>query len=153
MEQIPPEALLATYPPGHRKLANALRNLVKRAVPEAIERVRTGWGVIGYDVPVGRGARLFAFVWPEPEHVHLGFQHGVLMEDPYGLLQGAGVTKRVRWLTLEAIGEIPPTAEELLREAARLAAMSRGERVALLIDREELGAASTRSRQTAPTRT
>jgi Domain of unknown function (DU1801) len=137
METIPPEALLAPYPPSHRKLANALRSLVKRAVPEAIERVRTGWGVIGYDVPVGRGARLFAFVWPEPEHVHLGFQHGVLMDDPDGLLQGAGVTKRVRWLTLLAIDEIPPTAEELLREAARLAAMSRGERVALLIDREE----------------
>jgi hypothetical protein len=59
------------------------------------------------------------------------------MEDPDGLLQGAGVTKRVRWLTLVAIDEIPPTAEELLREAARLAALSRGERVVLLIDREE----------------
>jgi nucleotide-binding universal stress UspA family protein len=137
MDQLPPEALLAPYPPGHQAVANALRRLVKRAVPEAIERVRTGWGVIGYDVPIGRTTRLFAFVWPEPEHVHLGFQHGVLMEDPDGLLQGAGVTKRVRWLTLVAIDEIPPAAEELLREAARLAAMSRGERVVLLIDREE----------------
>jgi hypothetical protein len=146
MEPIPPEALLAPYPPGHRQLTNALRSLVKRAVPEAIERVRTGWGVIGYDVPVGRGARLFAFVWPEPEHVHLGFQHGVLMKDPDGLLEGVGVTKRVRWLTLVAIDEIPPTAGELLREAARLAAMPRGERVALLIDREDLAEAASRSR-------
>lgn len=145
MDSLPPEALLAPYPPGHQDLANALRRLVKRAVPEAIERVRTGWGVIGYDVPVGRGARLFAFVWPEPEHVHLGFQHGVLMDDPDGLLQGAGLTKRVRWLTLLAIDEIPPTAEDLLREAARLAAMSRGERVARLIDREERSAAASRS--------
>lgn len=137
MDQIPPEALLAPYPPGHQDLANALRRLVKRAVPEAIERVRTGWGVIGYDVPVGRTARLFAFVWPEPEHVHLGFQHGVLMDDPDGLLQGAGVTKRVRWLTLLAIDEIPPTAAELLREAARLAAITRSERLVRLMDREE----------------
>lgn len=118
MDPFPPEALLAPYPAGHQAVANALRRLVKRAVPNAIERVRTGWGVIGYDVPVGRGARLFAFVWPEPEHVHLGFQHGVLMNDPDGLLQGAGLTKRVRWLTLLAIDEIPPTAEDLLREAA-----------------------------------
>ena len=93
--------------------------------------------MIGYDVPVGRSTRLFAFVWPEPEHVHLGFQHGVLMDDPDGLLQGAGVTKRVRWLTLLTIDEIPPTAAELLREAARLAAMTRSERLVRLMDREE----------------
>jgi hypothetical protein len=145
MDPVPPEALLAPYPPGHQAVANALRRLVKRAVPEAIERVRTGWGVIGYDVPIGRRTRLFAFVWPEPEHVHLGFQHGVLMDDPDGLLLGAGVTKRVRWLTVNAIDEIPPTAEELLQEAAGLARMTRSEHMARLLDREEL-AAATRSR-------
>lgn len=145
MDPLPPEALLASYPPGHQELANELRRLVMRAVPEAIERVRTGWGVIGYDVPIGRRTRLFAFVWPEHEHVHLGFQHGVLMDDPDGLLQGLGVTKRVRWLTVKAIDEIPPAAEELLREAARLARMSRSEHMARLLDREELPA-PTRSR-------
>lgn len=142
MDPLPPEALLAPYPPGHQAIANELRRLVKRSVPEAIERVRTGWGVIGYDVPIGRRTRLFAFVWPEPEHVHLGFQHGVLMDDPDGLLQGAGVTKRVRWLTLHAIHEIPPTASELLREAARVATLTRSEHIALLMDREELAVAS-----------
>jgi hypothetical protein len=146
MEPFPPEALLAPYPPGHQAVANALRRLVKRAVPKAIERVRPGWGLIGYDVPVGRRTRYFAFVWPEPEHVHLGFEHGVLMEDPDGLLQGAGVTKQVRWLTLTAIGHIPPTAEELVREAVRVAVMSRSERLARLMDREEFDAAATRSR-------
>ncbi len=143
VDQIPPEALLAPYPPGHQDLANALRRLVKRAVPQAIERVRTGWGVIGYDVPVGKSTRLFAFVWPEPQHVHLGFQHGVLMDDPDGLLQGAGVTKRVRWLTLLAIDDIPPTAAELLCEAARLAAMTRSERFVRQMDREEHAATVT----------
>jgi hypothetical protein len=146
MEPFPPEALLAPYPPGHQAVANALRRLVKRAVPKAIERVRPGWGLIGYDVPVGRRTRYFAFVWPEPEHVHLGFEHGVLMDDPDGLLQGAGVTKQVRWLTLTAVGHIPPTAEELVREAVRVAVMSRSERLARLMDREEFDAAATRSR-------
>ena len=146
MEPLPPEALLGPYPPGHQAVANALRRLVKRAVPKAIERVRPGWGLIGYDVPVGRRTRYFAFVWPEPEHVHLGFEHGVLMDDPDGLLQGAGVTKQVRWLTLTAVGDIPPTADELVREAVRVAVMSRSERLARLMDREELDAAATRSR-------
>ncbi len=145
MDPFPPEALLAPYPPGHQDVANALRRLVKRAVPDAIERVRPGWGLIGYDVPVGRRTRYFAFIWPEPEHVHLGFEHGVLMDDPHGLLQGAGVTKQVRWLTLTGAGDIPPTAAELVREAVRVAVMSRSERLARLMDREELDAAVSRS--------
>jgi Domain of unknown function (DU1801) len=141
MDSFPPEALLAAYPPVHQDVANALRRLVKRAVPDAIERVRPGWGLIGYDVPFGRRTRYFAFIWPEPEHVHLGFEHGVLMDDPHGLLLGAGVTKQVRWLTLEAVKDIPPTADELVREAVRVAVMSRSERLARLMDREDVAAA------------
>ena len=141
MDPFPPEALLAPYPPEHQAIANALRRLVKRAVPDAIERVRPGWGLIGYDVPFGRRTRYFAFIWPEPEHVHLGFEHGVLMDDPDGLLQGAGVTKRVRWLTFETVGDIPPTASDLVLEAVRVAVMSRSERLARQMDREELAAA------------
>lgn len=138
METIPPEALLAPYSPRHQKTANALRSLVKRAVPTAIERVRPGWGLIGYDVPVGRRTRFFAWVWLQPEHVHLGFQNGVLMDDPNAVLQGLGVTKQVRWLTLDSIDEIREAEfMELVREAARIGAMSRSERIARRIDREE----------------
>jgi Domain of unknown function (DU1801) len=138
VETIPPEALLDPHSPEHQAIANELRRLVKRTVPGAIERVRTGWGVIGYDVLVGRQTRLFAFVWPEVEHVHLAFQHGVLMEDPDGILEGAGTTKRVRWLTIRRIEDIPSQAGELVREAARLALLSRSERLVLHMDREEL---------------
>ena len=145
MDAFPPEALLAPYPPGHQEVANALRRLVKRAVPDAIERVRPGWGLIGYDVPFGRRTRYFAFIWPEPEHVHLGFEHGVLMDDGDGLLQGMGVTKQVRWLTFQTVDDIPPTAGELVREAVRVAVMSRSERLARLMDREELDASVSRS--------
>jgi hypothetical protein len=137
VETIPPEALLDPHSPEHQAIANELRHLVKRTVPSAIERVRTGWGVIGYDIPVGRQTRLFAFVWPEFEHVHLAFQHGVLMKDPDGILEGAGTTKRVRWLTIRRSGDIPPQAGDLVREAARLALLSRSERLVLLMDHED----------------
>lgn len=142
MDPLPPEALLAAYPPGHREIANALRRLVKRAVPAALERVRPGWGLIGYDVPVGRRTRYFAFVWPELEHVHLGFEHGVLMDDPDMLLHG-GVTKRVRWLTLSSGDQIRDAEfRALVREAARVATMTQSERFARLLDREDRGARS-----------
>ena len=135
MDEIPPEALLADHSPEHRAIANALRRLVRDAVPDAIERVRPGWGLIGYDVPFGRRTRYFAFVWVEPEHVHLGFEHGVLMDDPQGLLGGAGITKQVRWLTFEHIDEIPAEAADYVREAVRMATLSKGERELLRMDR------------------
>jgi hypothetical protein len=135
MNEIPPEALLADHSPEHRAIANALRRLVRDAVPDAIERVRPGWGLIGYDVPFGRRTRYFAFVWVETEHVHLGFEHGVLMDDPEGLLRGAGITKQVRWLTFEHLDEIPAEAADYVREAVRVATMSKGERELLRMDR------------------
>ncbi len=140
MDAIPPEALLAEHSAERRAVANALRELVKRVVPDAIERVRPGWGLIGYDVPVGRGrTRYFAFVWAEPEHVHLGFEQGVLMADRRRLLQGRGVTKQVRWLTFRDIDEIPAEAEELVRESVRVATMSRDERALRRFELEDQG--------------
>jgi hypothetical protein len=139
MEAIPPEALLAGHDEHIRAIAEALRRVVRRTLPDAIERVRPGWGLIGYDVPVGRGRRtaFCCFVWPEPEHAHLGFEHGVVMSDPHGMLQGAGITKRVRWLTFtELEGTDTPAVRELIRESARVAMLSRDQRMALLLDRE-----------------
>ena len=129
METIPPEALLDDFPPLMQAIAHRLRRVVRTAVPDAIERVRPGWRLIGYDLPIGRNRVYFAYVAPEVEHVHLGFEWGVLMDDPNGLLQGAGVTKRVRWLTFLAADEVDDDAcLELLREAVRVATMGRGER-------------------------
>jgi len=138
MDPIPPELFLESYSPGIRKAINRLRAVVKEAVPEAIERVRIGWRLIGYDVPVGKRSRYFAFVWPEPEHAHLGFEYGVWMDDPDNLLQGAHLKlRKVRFVTYEAGEAIPETAlVEYTRHAARLATMSRGERLARELDRD-----------------
>ena len=125
METIPPELFLAGYSPAIQDVADRLRAVVARAVPEAIERVRTGWRLIGYDVPAGRRARYFAFVAPEPEHVHLGFEYGVWMADPEGFLLGAHLRlRKVRYVTYRP-GDAIPEAQlvEYTREAARLATM------------------------------
>jgi hypothetical protein len=134
MDDLPPEALLARFPPERVATAEELRSLVRRVVPDAIERVRPGWGLIGYDLPIGRRTVYFAFVWPEVEHVHLGFEYGIHMDDPDGLLQGTG--RKVRWVTLTGPDDLDEARlERLVREAARIAAMSRGERLLRLLDR------------------
>ena len=122
-EPIPPDLFLSGYPPDIRDLAERLRGVVHEAVPEAIERVRTGWRLIGYDVPVGRRKRYFAFVAPEPEHVHLGFEYGIWMTDPDGLLRGAHLNlRKVRFVTYEPGNTIPTEAlVRYAREAAELA--------------------------------
>ena len=122
---IPPELFLAGYPPEISDIADRLRSVVREAEPEAIERVRTGWRLIGYDVPFGRRTRYFAFVAPEPKHVHLGFEYGAWMTDPDNLLLGAHLClRKVRFVTYEPGDPIPTDA--LVRytsEAAALAAM------------------------------
>jgi hypothetical protein len=138
IDALPPEAFLAAYPDGIREAAETLRAVVRRAVPESIERVRGGWRLIGYEVPVGRRSRFFAYIAPEPIHIHLGFEHGAWMADPDGLLEGAHLgLKKVRYTTFIA-GQVIPTAAlvALTREAARVSRLSRGERLALAFDRE-----------------
>lgn len=138
MESFPPEMLLESYPPQIQAMCNTLREVVRRATPDAIERVRIGWRLIGYDIPVGKKARYFGFVWPETEHAHLGFEYGIWMRDPDRILDGAEISlKKVRFVTYRVGVTIP---EEVLipyvQEAARLAAMSKAERFALELDRD-----------------
>lgn len=137
-DPLPPEAFLAGYPDDIRELADVLRGVVRRAAPDAVERVRPGWRLIGYDLPAGRRGVYFAFVAPEPLHVHLGFEHGVFMADPDRMLEGAHLRlKKVRFTTFRPGDAIPEAAlVELTREAARVSALPREARLALLLDRD-----------------
>jgi len=129
--------LLAFYPVPIARLAQELRRVVRRAAPTAVERVRPGWGLIGYDLPITRNGTYFAWIWPENEHVHVGWQVGTLMADPRGLLRGAHLKlKKVRYLTY-APGDVIDAEHvvEFTRDAARIASMSRDERQLLALSR------------------
>lgn len=138
VEPFPPQLLLEGYPPAIQDMCNRLRAVVKRATPDAIERVRMGWHLIGYDIPVGRKTRYFAFVWPETEHAHLGFEFGIFLRDAERILDGAEINlKKVRFLTYRVGDAIPEdTLVPYVQEAARLASMSNAERLALELDRD-----------------
>ena len=128
---------LAAYPSPIAARAERLHELVMEAVPSAIWRIRPGWRLIGYDLPITRHGTYFAWVWPEQEHVHVGWQVGTLMADPRGVLRGAHLKlKKVRYLTYGPRDRITP--REVIgftRDAARIAAMSRGERQMLALQR------------------
>jgi len=128
-DSIPIEAFLEPYPPPIREAAQRLRRLVFQVEPGAIERVRVGWRIIGYDLRVGRRTRYFAWIGPEPKHIHIGFQHGVLLADPEHRLRGAHLRlKSVRYLTFTSPDQIDD--REILafiREAVRINTLSRAE--------------------------
>jgi hypothetical protein len=133
-----PERFLALYPEGIQAAAERLRGIVKVAVPDAVERVRTGWRLIGYEVPVGRRLRYFAYVAPESAHVHLGFEYGTWMKDADRMLHGAHLgLRKVRYVTFRPADTIPKAALiELTREAARVAAMTQAERMSIVLERD-----------------
>lgn len=126
-DDLPVEVFLDGCSPSHRVIAGRLREIVHRTIPEATERVRVGWRVIGFDLPTRRRSIFFAWVFPEREHVHLGFPQGVFIDDPDGVLDGAGITKRARWLTYTSVEQIDEAvAERLLRAAAGIAELPPG---------------------------
>jgi hypothetical protein len=135
-DSIPPDALLDSLPAPMPEVARSLGALVLAAVPEASERVRVGWRIVGYDVPLGRRrTAFFAWVMPQREHVHLGFPRGVLLRDPEGLLEGAGVTKLARWVTARTTAEIDVERfTALVLEAAALAQVPRAAGLVRLAD-------------------
>jgi hypothetical protein len=137
-EAIPPDFFLAGYTDDVQATANRLRAVVKRAVPEVVERVRPGWRIIGYDWAIGRRSVYFAWVMPESVHVHLGWVHGVYLDDPERRLEGAQLRLvTTRFVTFEPGDDIPEAEmEAFTHQAARVAAMSREERFALLLDRD-----------------
>jgi hypothetical protein len=127
IDSMPVEAFLDGFSPAHRAIAERLRQIVLDAVPDATERVRVGWRLIGFDLPVGRRSVFFAWVFPEKEHVHLGFPAGVVIDDPAGVMRGAGITKRARWLTWQTGDPIDAElATELVLAAAAVARLPRG---------------------------
>jgi hypothetical protein len=145
MDRLSTEAFLAPFPDQIRDAANRLREIVQRTVPGAIEAVRPGWHLIGYSVPAGRRTRYFGFVAPEPVQVQLGFEYGMLIDDPDGELDGTDL-RQVRFFTFRHADEVRERQiGRYIRDAARLAAMSRAERLALTLDRGDLAVATAAS--------
>jgi len=129
---------LAGYPQAIVTIGERLRRLVLEATPGAQERLRSGWAVIGYDMPLGKKTRYFAWIAPEREHIHLGFEYGAWMADPERVLEGAHLKlKKVRYLTFEPGDKLDVRLlRRLVREGARSAALPRAARLAIALDRE-----------------
>ena len=129
----PAEFLLDSFPPGIRATGLALRSLIFRAIPDAVETVRTGWRWIAYSLPEKGKVRNFAWIGPELKHIHLGFENGTLLADPEHILQGAQERlKKFRYFTFEPEIDIDEgVLVDYLRRSAELAVLPSAVRRAL----------------------
>ncbi|MBI5928940.1 MAG: DUF1801 domain-containing protein [Chloroflexi bacterium] len=124
------EQFLGDYHPNIQELANVLRGLIKQAMPEIREAVYPGWRLIGYRVllaGLGKKDVYVGYVAPLDTHVSLGFEWGVLMNDPEKILEGQG--KQVRFVTIRALNDINyEKFMNLIIEGVRVARLSGAEK-------------------------
>ena len=113
--------LLGGCEPEVRRLAEATRKHILRAVPQATEKLRSGWGLIGYNAPA-----YFAFIDVSRGRVRIGFEWGTLLPDPGQLLRGEG--SQVRYVHIDHAHALSAAVTDLLREAAMLEPPKRSRR-------------------------
>jgi hypothetical protein len=79
--------------PGLAELALWVRKAVLAGEPDLTERVYLGWDGIGFRHP---NAGYVCAIYPREQEreVRLLFEHGVRLDDPEGLLEGAGTQTR-----------------------------------------------------------
>ena len=112
-ESLTPEHILTGHTPEVRELCEALRDLVQTEVPEASEVAYPSWHGIGYHHP---SCGYFCAIFPLKDYVKLGFEFGVLLPDPEGLLTGDG--KQIRYVNIRRQADIQPEAIKQLIQAA-----------------------------------
>jgi hypothetical protein len=105
--------------PETRRLVSALRDVVRRTVPDAEESLL--WGGLSYHRPQvgGRVKGAVCQIVVKGDKVRLDFIHGIRLADPCGLLRGDRVSKR-----FVSIGSVPdaerPEVIALIQAAAAL---------------------------------
>ena len=118
------QQFLAQYPPPIQDLANDLRQLVKITLPNIQEAVYPGWKLIGYRLPHRRQTVYVGYIAPQTNYVALGFEYGVLLTDPAGILTGSG--SQVRQVIFQQVADIrPELLTPLISQAAQIATLSK----------------------------
>ena len=112
-EETKPEHILAGHTSEVRVLAERLRKLVLATVPTAVELAYPGWHGIGYH---HSDSGYFCGIFPRKDRVQFGFEFGVLLPDPDGLLEGTG--KQVRYVMVKEEKDIRVGAIKKLLLAA-----------------------------------
>ena len=123
---------LKPYDPAIRSLALALRGLLLEEMAPCYENIYDAYSAvaIGYGTSERLGDGIF-HIAVYSKHVNLGFNEGAALEDPKGILLGAG--NRIRHITIKSAADLQrPEIRSYIRRARKKA----------FADRHKLGEAA-----------
>jgi hypothetical protein len=107
------EAYLRSKNSEMKKLANELRQVVRKTVPASREAINS-WGIPTFDF---QGP--FCLLMVGKKHVTFGFTRGTSLSDPAGLLEGTG--KNLRHVKLKTAEQLhDANLRQLILDAAAL---------------------------------
>ena len=95
--------VLAAAAPGLRPVCRALRRLIAAEHPGFVEVVWRRQRIASFGVGPHKMSEHYAYIGVQNSHVNLGFYHGASLEDPAGLLEGAG--RRLRHVKVGSVAQ------------------------------------------------
>src|SRR5438128_9092666 len=112
---------LRPYDPQVQELALKLRALVLEEMAPCYENIYDAYSAVA--IGYGTSDRLrdgIFHIAVYSKHVNLGFNDGATLDDPKGILQGAG--NRIRHITIKALDDLkPPEVRSYIRRARKKA--------------------------------
>ncbi|MCO6475111.1 MAG: DUF1801 domain-containing protein [Phaeodactylibacter sp.] len=99
-----------------RPIASELKTIIQGIDPDACEVVRLGDRAATYGVGPKKMSEGYVYILPYKSWVNLGFYRGAILDDPHGLLEGAGKNLRhIKMRSVEDTGR--PGVAALIRQA------------------------------------
>jgi len=111
------EEMTAAFDPQVRDLAARTRALIFDVYPEMVEVPWPRQNVAGYGIGPKKMSEHFCYIALYDDHINLGFNQGVELPDPEGLLKGPG--KMLRHTKIAEPEDLEDPAVRRLLEAAR----------------------------------
>ena len=94
------DRLLAEHPPELQAIERALRAVIRREFPDAVEQVDFANRLIAFGRSMRIRGLLFAII-AHATHVNLQLADGAELPDPSGLIEGTG--KRIRHVKIRSV--------------------------------------------------
>ena len=86
--------IFGRHPVEVQAIATTLRDVIRRADPDAFEEARTGDNAYHFGAGPRKMADGYAYLMPQKDRINLGFYQGADLPDPDGLLEGTGKSLR-----------------------------------------------------------
>ena len=110
------DEVIAGFAPEIQAIARKLKSLITSVHRDSVEVAWPRQHIASYGIGPKKMSEHYAYVAPQKNYVNLGFYHGVGLEDPTGLLEGAG--KRLRHIKIKSISAATNREIDRLLEAA-----------------------------------